>query len=414
MPCALVVKYGSNDVRHGVGGEARAAVGDRHAHRRPSLQAGGRQRHEDQRTASDRPVRPLSRRSRRVRCPPSARPHRVHRVQQQVLEGAPQRLVVAAHQRHGALAGDPGADLGRHRRAGQALDQLRQVHGRGRALGQPPQRRELARHLLDAPRLAVDDLEQLALVGARVRVQAPHREAQRGERVLELVRDLARDVAEGAQLRRLDLARPGRLEFARHPVEGVPQDLELRRAARLGRRRQRRAAGQQAGPGHQFVDGPRELAREGRRQLHGAAADEHGERGREAAQDAGDRVAERLHLARAPQRRGDLVAVPLDREPRRRRQPADVELPQRGAPRVAGPFPGLDAADGGDEVRREDRDRDGDRRGDRRDDHEPHEDAAPEGEGHGAILAVSGPRSQGTGPGKLVGGGRAAIIKGWY
>ena len=267
MPCALCVTYGSQMCASRSAGMPRPAI----AHRQLDGLAGRARRAHALHAHDDL----------------AARRARLHRVQQHVAERARERVVVPVHERH--VVGDlhaPGELLG-HRRRDRPARELPEVHvGRG-AVGQAAELREAARHALQARGLRGEHLHDLALRGRRVASQPLDREADRRQRVLELVRDAARGLAERLRALRLQRACAPLGQRARHRAHATAQRAELGRAARLGLVGHGLAGLHERGPSHDLVERATELPTQMSCDARGADDQQrHGEQpGRRAARD---------------------------------------------------------------------------------------------------------------------------------
>ena len=118
--------------------------------------------------------------------------------------------------------------------AGEVLDQRAEVDRDWLDLGELGEGREVVDQPPDRADLLVEDLvrrtEQVAvrrIVAAVLRAQLLHRELDRRQRVLDLVRQAPRDLLPGRQLLHVFEARPRLPQLGHHAVEGTAQIVEL-------------------------------------------------------------------------------------------------------------------------------------------------------------------------------------------
>ena len=100
--------------------------------------------------------------------------------------------------------------LRRHRAPRRRAHQLAEVHRRARAFGQSAEQREAARHLLQPLRLRLEHVDRLAQRLRRLAPQPRDGEADRRQRVLQLVRHLPRRLPQRRRALGLQRARRGR------------------------------------------------------------------------------------------------------------------------------------------------------------------------------------------------------------
>ena len=157
---------------------------------------------------------------------------RLHRVAEDVAERAAQRIVVAQQDwASRGRASSARGHAGRQRGARQLLQQLDEVHRRGRPLGQPAELGELARQLLQPARLGDQHLDRLAL-------RRPRRSARAARpRAGSASADSASRAPPGAPPPERRAAAPPRslrprpLQRVRHLAQRGRKRGELRRAA---------------------------------------------------------------------------------------------------------------------------------------------------------------------------------------
>jgi hypothetical protein len=120
---------------------------------------------------------------------------------------------------------------GRSRRVAR---QLSQIDGGARPFGEPPELREAPCQLFQPRGFDGENLDTLLETRRRVAPQTIDRETDRGQRVLQLVRDLSRRLTQRRQAFRLERCASAALQPGRHLAHPVTQYLELRRARPLG------------------------------------------------------------------------------------------------------------------------------------------------------------------------------------
>ena len=163
---------------------------------------------------------------------------RLDRVQQHVRERSAQRVRVPWHHRHVVLQHHDHRRLGRHRAARRRTRRARRGPP---ARADPPAAARTARSCAPSPRAASTRSSSTSTVSLqlrrRVAPQPRDGEADRRERILELVRHLPRRLAQRrARSASSARTRPSR-ELRRHLAHPVAQHHELRRAlAAAGRR----------------------------------------------------------------------------------------------------------------------------------------------------------------------------------
>ena len=140
--------------------------------------------------------------------------------------------------------------------------------------GQTAELREASRHLFETLRFDRQDLDRLRQLGRRVAAESRDREADRRERVLELVRHLSRALAQSRGAFRFERACSAQLQLAGHVAHSSPQHLEFRRAASRRRRRQRLASPDARRPADELLQRATQTSAQMSRHARGDDADD--------------------------------------------------------------------------------------------------------------------------------------------
>src|SRR6185437_2572742 len=154
-----------------------------------------------------------------------------HRVDEHVRQRAGECVIMPGDERH--ILAHMNLDrysIG-HDGAGRVTRQLRKVHLCRRSLRQTAELREVARHLLQSTRFGIQHFHDIREPGVGLALESRNRQANGGERILQLVRHATRGFAERLEPSGLDLACPRRGQFAGHLAHARTQDLELGRPA---------------------------------------------------------------------------------------------------------------------------------------------------------------------------------------
>ncbi len=223
--------------------------------------------------------------------------HRFGGVAIEVRERPAQRLVVAHNRARSAVRGEPDGNTIGNARPSQLLEQLHEIDFAGRPFRQSPEISEFSRESLQPIGFGRHHLHGRFFPTFRHSVLPPqliHRDPHRRQRILDLMRDAARDFAERPQSLGLELAFARRGESGRQFAQRLAQRFEFGRAAaeRATGGGKGLVAPDQGGPTHQLVDRARELPRQMPGQIHGGVQhagaeeqDDHRDSGRVVAQE---------------------------------------------------------------------------------------------------------------------------------
>src|SRR5262245_12875378 len=126
---------------------------------------------------------------------------------------------------------DGHAQLGRNRGARRVARELSHVHFGTRSFRQSSELREAFCDRLESLRLDREHLDRFAEFWRDVATKTVHREANRCERILELVRDLPRGLSQRRGAFGLERARATQLQLFCHFAHSRAKHLEFRRAS---------------------------------------------------------------------------------------------------------------------------------------------------------------------------------------
>src|SRR5712671_2947721 len=208
----------------------------------------------------------------------------IDRVEEHVTQRARQRSVVTVYPGKILVYLEIESNAGRHTATRSVTNELSHVDFRRRTFGQLPKFGEAPRHAIETLRFHRDDIDVILQRLRRLSAQASKREADRRQRILDLVRDSSCALPECVEALRLDRLTSAVLELRHHFAHASSQRLELRRApysagrdldgraalaifagtarddGTLGRRRQGLTMTNELGPADQLVQRPAQLS----------------------------------------------------------------------------------------------------------------------------------------------------------
>src|SRR6185437_1010638 len=198
---------------------------------------------------------------------------RIDRIEQHVGYRAGERVVIPQYHRKALGDGQIQRHCRGDRRCRGVSHQFADIYPRRRSFGQATELREAARSALQPLRFDRENFHRFRELGWRAAAETIDGETNRGQRILELVRNLTCALAKSSQAFRFDGALTPQIERDRGHLESLSEYLEFRRAAPSRRRWQLLTASYQLGPVHQLIDRPAQLPAQMSRNARRAESD---------------------------------------------------------------------------------------------------------------------------------------------